>query len=237
VSDAPAQARPRVKVCGLTRAEDAIAALAARADYLGLIFAPESPRRLDPAAAAALVRALPRGRGPARWRRPGADLVGVFVNERPERVNAIAAQVGLTMVQLHGEETPEACAAIALPVIKALRLGRAAGEPLEAALERALAAAAPFACPFLLIESYVEGQRGGTGRTADWQLAAALVARLPGRRLFLAGGLGPSNVAQAVAAVRPFAVDASSGLETAPGTPGIKDHQLIRRYVEAAKRT
>jgi phosphoribosylanthranilate isomerase len=239
---APAPARPRVKVCGLTRAEDALAALDAGADYLGFIFAPESPRRLDPAAAASLVRALPRGRA--------VDLVGVFVNERPERVNAIAAQVGLTMVQLHGEETPADCAAIALPAIKVLRLARAAGEPLEAAVERALAAAARYSTPFLMIEPYVEGRRGGTGRTADWQLAAAVVARLAGRRIFLAGGLSPSNVAQAVAAVRPFAVDASSGLEAgagAPaagspgavgsrGAPGIKDPQLIRSYVEAARR-
>lgn len=205
----------RVKICGLTRLEDALAALEAGADYLGFVFAP-SPRRIEPAAAARIIAALPAG---------SAERVGVFVNETADRINAIAAEVGLTMVQLAGDEPPGIHARLALPAIKALRLRR--GERPEAMTGPAEAFA------YLMIEPYVEGRYGGTGRTADWEAAAAVAGRLPGR-VFLAGGLTPENVANAIARVRPFAVDASSRLES---SPGIKDPQRIRKFVEAVRST
>ncbi len=203
----------RVKICGLTRLEDALAALDAGADYLGFIFAP-SPRRIEPSAAERLIRALPAG---------AAERVGVFVDETPERINAIAAEVGLTMAQLHGNEPPGYCARLAVPAIKVLRLR--SGQPLETMLGPAEAFS------YIMVEPFVEGRLGGTGRTLDWDLAAAAAARFPGR-VFLAGGLASDNVTDAIARVRPFAVDASSRLES---TPGIKDHGRIRRFVEAVR--
>lgn len=205
----------RVKICGLTRLEDAMAALEAGADYLGFVFAP-SPRRISPEAASAIIRALPAG---------AAERVGVFVNETAEGINAIAAEVGLTMVQLAGDEPPDIHARLALPAIRTLRLRR--DEPLEAMVGPAET------FTFVMVEPWVEGRYGGTGRTADWQLAAAVAARLPGR-VFLAGGLAPENVVDAIARVRPFAVDASSRLES---SPGIKDPARIRKLVEAVRST
>jgi len=204
----------RVKVCGLTRLEDALAALEAGADYLGFIFAP-SPRRITPSAAARLIRGLPAGAG---------ERVGVFVDETPERIAAIASEAGLTMVQLAGDEPPDFHARLAMPAIKVVRPRR--GEPLETTLRRAAA------FTFIMIEPYVDGLRGGTGRTADWDVAHEAVELAPAR-VVLAGGLTADNVGDAIRRVRPFAVDASSGLES---FPGIKDPERIRRFVEAAKR-
>ena len=204
-----ARGATRVKICGLTRLEDARAAVEAGADYLGFIFAP-SPRRIEAAAAARIIGALPAGR---------AERVGVFVNETAERINAIAAEAGLTMVQLAGDEPPGLGERLALPAIKVARLR--SGEPLEAAL-RPLEA-----FTFIMIEPRVEGLYGGTGRTADWGLAAAAVTRFPGR-VFLAGGLSPENVSDAIERVRPFAVDASSSLESGSRHQGPGAHQAIR---------
>ncbi len=203
----------RVKVCGLARLEDALTALEAGADYLGFIFAP-SPRRVEPEAAARIIRSLPAG---------GAERVGVFVDETPERIAAIVSEVGLTMVQLAGDEPPDYHARLAVPAIKVVRPRR--GEPLEKTL-RGVAA-----FTFIMIEPYVDGLRGGTGRTADWDLAREAVEMAPGR-VFLAGGLTPDNVSDAIRRVRPFAVDASSGLES---FPGVKDPARIRRFVEAVR--
>ena len=143
-----------------------------------------------------------------------------------DRIRAIAAEVGLTMAQLAGDEPPELRDEIGIPAIKVLRLR--SGTPLEEIVRRARA------FTFIMIEPYVPGAHGGTGRTADWELARAVVERLPDRQVFLAGGLSPENVAQAIARVRPFAVDASSGLEV---SPGIKDPARIRRFVEAVQST
>ena len=206
----------RVKVCGLCRALDVEAAVSAGADYLGFIFA-ESPRRVSAADAGRIAAGAP----------VGVERVGVFVNAGQEAIEAAVASAGLTMLQLHGDESPQDCSRCArelgLPVIKALRLRRAgAGELVERYAD----------CGSLLVEPYVEGAYGGTGRQADWELAAELVAAYPGLRFFLAGGLGPDNVAAAVAKVHPYAVDASSDLERAPG---IKDPEKIGRYVKGAR--
>jgi len=197
-----------VKICGVTRLEDALAAAKAGADSIGLNFYPKSPRCIDPSRAAEIVRALPAG----------VEAVGVFVNEPPEKVNAIAEEVGLHMVQLHGDESPEDADRVHLPVIKALRLR---GEDDIAAAER-------YKVDLYLLDTPSE-IFGGTGKTHDWSLAAKACRRL---RAFLAGGLTPENVAEAVRAVNPYGVDVSGGVESAPG---IKDAAKIAAFIHAAR--
>ncbi len=192
-----------VKVCGLTRLADARLAWELGAAALGFVFHPGSPRALTPAAAAALRRRLPRE----------AFCVGVFVDRPADEVNAVAARVGLDAVQLHGDESAAVCAAVRVPVIKALR--PAPGEP-PAAPARAHPAAA------FLIDATDPERPGGTGRRADWDIARALAADC---RLILAGGLTPDTVVAAAAAVRPAGLDLCSGLERAPG---LKDPGLLR---------
>jgi phosphoribosylanthranilate isomerase len=195
----------RVKVCGITNLDDALAALEAGADLLGFNFYARSPRYVTPADARKIIERLP---------------VGVFVNEpTPEDVEEIARAAGLNTVQLHGDETPEYCQSLrGLTTIKALRVGA----------DYNVETAAAYQTDAVLLDAYVAGERGGTGHTFDWSLAALTRARVP--RLFLAGGLNPDNVAAAVAAVRPYAVDVCSGVETAPGR---KSPELVRRFVEA----
>jgi phosphoribosylanthranilate isomerase len=197
-----------VKICGITRLEDALAAAKAGADSIGLNFYAKSPRRIDPARAAEIVRALPEG----------VEAVGVFVNEPPERVNALAEQAALHMVQLHGDESPEDAERVHLPVIKALRLR---GEEDIAAAER-------YKVDLYLLDTPSE-IFGGTGQTHDWLLAAKACRRL---RAFLAGGLTPDNVAEAVRAVNPYGVDVAGGVESAPG---IKDPARIAAFIQAAR--
>ena len=197
-----------VKVCGVTNVEDALAALDAGADMLGFNFYARSPRYVTPAAARKIVEQL----------REGVSCVGVFVNEAaPAEVERIAREAGLGAVQLHGDESPEFCRSLGgLTTIKALRVG-ADYKPESAAAYQTDA---------VLLDAYVAGARGGTGRTFDWRLATLTRERVP--RLFLAGGLNPDNVAPAVAAVRPYAVDVCSGVETSPGR---KSPELMRRFV------
>ena len=202
----------RVKVCGITNLEDARAALDAGADMLGFNFYRRSPRYVTPAEAREVVERMPAG----------VTCVGVFVNEpAPEDVERIAREAGLNTVQLHGDETPGYCQTLrGLDTIKALRVGR------DFDVETVNA----FGTGSVLLDAYVKGERGGTGHTFDWSLAALTRARVP--RLFLAGGLTPDNVAAAVAAVRPYAVDVCSGVETAPGR---KSPELMRRFIEQVK--
>lgn len=205
----------RVKVCGITRAEDARAAVAAGADALGFIFC-ESPRRIKVEAAAAMREHLP----------PFVHVVGVFVDASPEEVLAVASRVRLTAVQLHGEESPEDAAAIArrIPVIKAFRV-RSAGIFAEA---RRYAAASGY-----LFDAYVEGVAGGTGRRFDWELLKSDEAGKLDRPWILAGGLSPGNVEAALAACRPYAVDVSSGVEAGPG---VKDHEKVSDFIARVRR-
>jgi phosphoribosylanthranilate isomerase len=202
----------RVKVCGITNLEDALAAVAAGADMLGLNFYARSPRCVSPAEAREIVEGVP----------DGVTCVGVFVNESaPAEVERIAREAGLAVVQLHGDETPEYCQSLrGLTTIKALRVGADYG----------VESAAAYATDAVLLDSYVAGARGGTGHTFDWTLAALTRERVP--QLYLAGGLNPDNVATAVVAVRPYAVDVCSGVETAPGR---KSPELMRRFVEQVK--
>jgi phosphoribosylanthranilate isomerase len=196
-----------VKICGITRAEDALAATDAGANAIGFVFWPDSPRFLDPYRARAIRAALP----------PFVTAVGVFVNQPLEYVTGIASLVRLGAVQLHGDEAPQFAAKVSTPVVKAI--------PLETA-DAGRIAAWP-AATMLLLDVHDPVKRGGTGRTIDWDAAAAIAAQ---RRIVLAGGLTPDNVAEAVARVRPFGIDVSSGVERAPG---VKDHQRLRALFEA----
>ncbi|MBJ6759652.1 phosphoribosylanthranilate isomerase [Myxococcaceae bacterium JPH2] len=203
----------KVKVCGVTRLEDARATWAAGADALGLNFYPRSPRCVDVATAAALAATRP----------PLGAVVGVFVNASPEDIRLRVRECGLTAVQLHGDEPPEACGGFGVPVIKALQVRG----PDDVARARTYVGAGEVAG--LLLDGAAPGYGGG-GVTFDW----SLVARLTGEGLpvLVAGGLKPSNVAEAVRATRPYGVDVASGVESAPG---IKDLDAVRAFVRTAK--
>ena len=201
----------QVKVCGMTRAADARLACELGAAAVGFVFWDRSPRRIDPRVAAEIVGTL-----------PAATLaVGVFVNAPVERMCALVDRVGLGAVQLHGDETEEQVRG--LPA--SIRLIKAAAVRSPADVETALRLPDRFT---VLLDAHDAVRRGGTGRTIDWMLAAKVASR---RRTFLAGGLGADNVTQAIAAVRPYAVDASSRLEAAPG---IKDPARLRAFLAAA---
>jgi len=202
---------PRVKICGITNREDALEAVDAGADALGFVFYERSPRQVTAAQAADILRGIP----------PFVAKVGVFVNPNPDQVRQAIAQCGLDTLQFHGEESSEFCLQFGLKVIKAFRLADAA----------ALPSLVPYATDAWLLDSCVPGQYGGTGKQCNWDLAIA--AKAHGRPLILAGGLTPDNVAEAVRRVRPYAVDTSSGVESAPGQ---KDAGKMRAFVAAAKR-
>ena len=200
----------RIKICGITRMEDALAASELGADALGFVFHPPSPRYIEPERAANIIAGLPSF----------ITVVGVFADLPREEVRKIAAVAGLDRVQLSGEETPEYCRALGLRWIKAFRL--AGREDLERI--PAYGRGREF-----LLDSHVKGVPGGTGKKFDWQWAAE--ARRYGR-VILAGGLDPDNVAQAIRTAAPFGVDVSSGVESAPG---IKDRGLLAAFIRAAR--
>lgn len=201
----------RVKICGITQVEDALAAVDAGADALGFMFFEQSKRNLSFDRAAAIIRELP----------PFVTKVGVFVNATEEFIGRALAATGIDTLQLHGEEPPEFCGRFApVKVIKAFRMsGR-----------ESLAECLRYPRHAWLLDSFVAGAHGGTGATFDWDVAAEAVHRHP--MTILAGGLKPATVADAVRKVRPFAVDVSSGVELAPGR---KDHALVRQFIETAK--
>jgi phosphoribosylanthranilate isomerase len=200
-----------VKICGITRSEDAEAAIALGAGALGFVFWPKSPRYVDPEAARAIVAALP----------PFVATVGVFVDQSARLVNGVAARVGLSAVQLHGDEPVTVVDEIDRPVVKAFAMSDTT---------RIEEAAAWPARVRLLIDVCDPAARGGTGRTVDWQRAAAVAA---GRPVLLAGGLKAENVAEAIRTVRPFGIDVSSGVESAPG---VKDHARMRALFDEVRR-
>jgi phosphoribosylanthranilate isomerase len=205
----------RIKFCGITNLDDADAAVEAGAWALGMILWPQSKRRCR-IADAALIAAAHRRR---------VELVGVFVNPTLDRVAAAADEIGLTMLQFHGDEGPQFCAEAGrrtgCRVIKAARV-RSGAE---------IQALAPFHTDFHLLDTYVEGLPGGTGETFVWELARGHLGRVP---LILAGGLTADNVAEAIATVRPYAVDVAGGTESAPG---IKDHDKLRAFAAAVAAT
>ncbi len=217
---AAGEAEPvRVKICGLTRPEDARAAVRAGADAVGLIFA-ESKRRVSLEGAKAVARAA--GEEAAALGRE-IDVFGVFVNESPARMIEIASEVPLDVVQLHGDEEPGIARELAgLRLVKVVRVRGA--ESLEEIRE--LSASGAFEA--VLLDTYSEAARGGTGKTLDWETAAEAARGAP---IILSGGLTPENVAEAVRKVRPAMVDASSGVERAPGE---KDSGLVVRFVSEA---
>ncbi|MBX3745500.1 MAG: phosphoribosylanthranilate isomerase [Verrucomicrobiae bacterium] len=201
----------RVKICGITRAEDAWTAIEAGADALGFMCYPGSPRYLDPDAIRAITDTLP----------PLIARVGVFVDADFPTVAGTLERAGLDTLQLHGDESPDFCRRFgSARVIKAFRVDS------PAALDR-MEAYRPLTW---LLDSYVAGSHGGTGRTFNWDLARDAVVR--GGRVILAGGLNPGNVAGAVLHVRPYGVDVSSGVECAPGR---KDPARVRDFIAAAK--
>ena len=203
----------RVKICGVTTADDARYALDCGADALGINFVPGTPRCLDEAAAAEIVAELP----------PFGVRVGVFVDETAQRVESIARRVGLDAVQLHGEETPETCGRLidrGLRVIRGLRVRGA--ETIEEA--------ARYPDCTILLDAFVKGELGGTGKTFDWSLARELAS---GREVILSGGLKPGNVAEAVRQANPYGVDSSSGIEGR--VPGRKDPALVREFIGNAR--
>jgi phosphoribosylanthranilate isomerase len=193
-----------IKICGITTIEDAEAAIEAGASAIGFVFWPKSPRFIDPHRARQIAAALP----------PLVATVGVFVNQPREYVNAVASLVRLSAVQLHGDETPAFAASLSNAVLKAVSTRSADIDAWPARVRLLLDVDDPVA-------------RGGTGRILDWTAAANLAAR---REILLAGGSTPDNVADAVARVRPFGIDVSSGVERAPG---IKDHRRLRALFEA----
>jgi len=197
----------RVKICGITRPEDAEAAVHLGADAIGFVFWPGSPRRVDPAVAHAIVRALP----------PFVTVVGVFVDQPVREVADIADAVGVGVLQLHGSEDPAAYLDAGRRLIKAIAL-----EPADPV---GLPAVPPQVT--VLIDAHDPVRRGGTGRTVDWSLAALVARRRP---VVLSGGLTAANVRRAVAEVRPYAVDVSSGVEIAPG---VKDRDKLRDFFAA----
>ena len=198
----------KVKVCGITRCADAISAAELGASAVGFVFWERSPRFVEPSTARAIATTLP----------PDVATVGVFVNPSRARVREVVETVGLTAVQLHGDETAAFCVALPYRVMKAVALRT------PQSVEQALAFPESVT---VLLDVHDPVTRGGTGQTVDWDLAAAVATR---RRVFLAGGLGPSNVAEAITAVRPYAVDASSRLETAPG---VKSVERMREFFDA----
>ena len=201
----------RIKICGITRVEDALAAAQAGADAIGLVFYERSPRHVSVAQAAQLAAALP----------PFVTTVGLFVNAEAAFVHEALAQVSLDLLQFHGDETPEYCAQFGKPYLKAIRV-KAGVDLLQCASNFRGARG-------LLLDAHVEGVPGGTGATFDWTL---IPEQLP-LPVILSGGLDAENVAAAIEQVRPYAEDVSSGVEAGKG---IKDAAKIARFIQEVKR-
>ena len=202
----------KVKICGITNSADAEAAVSAGADALGFIFCESSPRFVSLEMAARICANIP----------PFILKVGVFVDPDENLVLGALSDCGLSLLQFHGNESPEFCRQFGAMSMKAFRIKDASS----------LQALPSYATDAWLLDTYSPHQIGGTGETFNWDLA--IEARKLGRPIFLAGGLTPANVAAAINRVQPFAVDVSSGVESAPGK---KDHAKVKAFIEAAKRT
>jgi len=203
----------RIKICGLTRAEDAIAAADRGADFLGFIFVPSSLRFVGPEQAAAIAAAVRHDRAQP------PKLVGVFRDASPDYIREIVSIVGLDLVQLHGGEGDDEVQSIGVPAVKTFRVGDTLPDTT----------AHPSA-EWLLFDTYDERRAGGTGRRFDWSLLAVYGRQKP---FFLSGGLTPDNVAAAISLVRPDAIDVASGVES---EPGIKDYEKLERLFERVRR-
>ncbi|MBA4147854.1 MAG: phosphoribosylanthranilate isomerase [Verrucomicrobia bacterium] len=200
----------KIKICGITNIEDARAAAEAGADALGFMFFEQSPRNVQIEIAAQITRSVS----------PFVLKIGVFVNPTPDLVQSAIAHCDLNLLQFHGEETSEFCQQFGMMTMKAFRVKDA----------ESLDVLPAYRTDAFLLDSYVAGKQGGTGEKFNWDLAVA--AKQFGRPVFLAGGLNAGNVRQAIEQVRPFGIDVSSGVESAPGK---KDHQKIRDFISAAR--
>jgi phosphoribosylanthranilate isomerase len=202
----------KIKICGVTNSNDALACAAAGADMIGLNFYEQSPRYIRPDQVRTIARKLPLS----------TQAVGIFVDTPVEEIRRVARDVGLRMVQLHGSESPELCAELArdFEIIKALRV--------DGGFDVQRASVYPMCT--ILLDTYDERTVGGTGDVGDWELARA--TKKFASRLILAGGLSPENVAQAIATVNPDGVDVCSAVESAPG---IKDLERVQQFVAAAR--
>lgn len=198
-----------VKICGITSLDDALAAVRHGASAVGFVFWRQSPRWIDPHRAQVIAGMLP----------PFVTPVGVFVNQPVEYVNEVADIARLGAVQLHGDEDPDYAAGVHRPVLKALSVAAAEDPSVDARW--------PMSSTMILLDAHDPVRRGGTGTTVDWAGASAVAAR---RRVVLAGGLTPDNVAGAIERVNPFGIDISSGVERAPG---VKDHDKLQALFEA----
>jgi phosphoribosylanthranilate isomerase len=204
-----------VKICGIREVEHALVAVEAGADMLGLVFYRPSPRYVTIEQARAVREAVSNGR---------VKLVGLFVNETTERMNDVAAEVGLDVIQLSGDEPASVIGELERPALASIRID-SSGKLDEEERFRELTAANPMA---IHLDAHVPGMYGGTGTLADWFVATDFALRYP---VILAGGLNPENAADAIRRVKPFAIDVSSGVET----NGVKDSAKIRAFIAAAR--
>lgn len=200
----------KIKICGITNTDDAMAAVDFGADALGFNFYKKSPRYIDPQKAAEIITQLP----------PFIVPVAIFVNEREDRILETLKTACIHGVQLHGDETPEFCQRFGNHVIKAFQVKD----------KESLKHMSHYRVSAYLLDSYREGLRGGTGETFDWHLA--VVAKTFGR-IILAGGLNPDNVAEAVKLVQPYGVDVTGGVER---EKGIKDHAKLKKFITEVRK-
>jgi phosphoribosylanthranilate isomerase len=200
----------KVKICGITREEDAWTAVQAGADALGFIFVRASKRWIEPERARAIITGLP----------PGVIPVGVFVNAPRQEIGNVVETAGIRLLQLHGEESPEDASGFGVPVWKGFRVRPGFD----------LRSLSGYAVNGFLLDNYVAGMYGGTGRTFDWETAIAAKKYGP---IILSGGITPDNVVEAMRRVAPYAIDVNSGVESAPG---VKDADKIHRLFEAVRK-
>lgn len=199
----------KIKVCGIKSLKDALSAAEYGADALGFVFYGKSPRYIEPADAAAIIKKLP----------PFVTPVALFVNAHEDSVMAVLDETGIEVLQFHGDETPDYVSSFSQRTIKALRIKD----------EKSLSYIHNYDVNAILADAYSPDAYGGTGQTFNWKLLSSLQSS---ERIILAGGLGPENVAEAIRKVRPYAVDVSSGVEA---SPGVKDHDKLRRFIEEVR--
>lgn len=204
----------RIKVCGITRFEDAKVAASIGVDALGFIFYQRSPRYIPPEEAALIIKQLP----------PFVSRVGVFVDEDQEKVVAIARATGIDTIQLHGTESPRYCSKLPLPIIKAFSI-----EP-----DSDLSLLEQYHVAGFLLDTWASGKRGGTGKTFDWSIARSACIKYG--RVILAGGLNPTNIEEALESVHPYGIDINSGVEIKPGIKNPRKMHDAVRIVRAWER-
>ncbi|MBN2036637.1 MAG: phosphoribosylanthranilate isomerase [Chitinispirillaceae bacterium] len=204
----------RIKICGITRFEDAKIASSVGVDALGFIFYRKSPRHVSPEEAALIIRQLP----------PFVSRVGVFVDEELDKVIAIARATGVDTVQLHGTESPRYCSKVPLPVIKAFSIGP----------DTDLSLLEQYHVSGFLLDTWASGQHGGTGKPFDWSIAKSACVKYS--RIIIAGGLNPSNIEEALETVHPYGVDINSGVEVKPGIKNPRKMLDAVRIVRAWER-